>query len=215
MSLADRARRVGLGLSQAQTAAALGVTPRDVREWERPGGAPPPELAEIIAGWIEWRDTTARRWVVAGETITIPADLQHVPEGVWWSAAGRALDVVDVDVVVQPQPGRARVSSIDPADLDHADEMRDHGLPWRDIAAEIGCDESTLRRHFGPDGQRTGPRRVIEIHDVEALHRAGLSQAGIAQQLGVSRMAVRRRLAEAGHIPWPTNPPKWTRQETP
>lgn len=110
IGLVWRAKRLGVGCSSAELAAYLGyvhgldVSSRDVRAWESDTLEAPEVLGEVLAELVERRDMQARLWVVANETIRIPADRQHLPTG-WWVAAARALEVCDVDVVEEtPAP---------------------------------------------------------------------------------------------------------------
>lgn len=203
-----RARRVGLGLTQGDVARLMTVEDRTVRRWEAGDAEPPSELRERLAYLLEQRDTIARAWVVAGGPITIPAEPDGLPLSLWWSAAGRALEVLDVPVAVErpsvPTDGRSRPrGTLTPEQVETARDLRAAGKSWRAVGAEMGVDESTVRRTLGSDGARTGPPQVVDEDAVLRLHRIGMTQAGIAKQLGVSRGAVRRRLAEAGAISWP------------
>lgn len=194
-------------MSQRDFAGLIGVLDRAVRRWEAGAAAAPPEVREVLVQMRERRDTIARGWVVEGGPITIPADRDGLPAAVWWSAAGRALEVLDVPVVTERTPGaedRRRESrgTLTLDQVEHAEQLRGGRRTLREIGAELGVDESTVRRVLGPDGTRTGPREVVDVEHVLHLHKAGMTQAGIAKQLGVSRGAVRRRLAEAGVISW-------------
>ena len=89
-----RAKRLGVGCSSAELAAYLGylhgldVSPSDVRAWESDDVDPPEVLGEVLAELAERRDTQARSWVVAHETIRIPADRQHLPTVVGCCCSG-------------------------------------------------------------------------------------------------------------------------------
>lgn len=204
-----RARRVGLGLTQGDIARLMAVEDRTVRRWEAGDAEPPADLRERLAYLLERRDDIARAWVVAGQPITLPADPDGLPPSLWWSAAGRALEVLDVAVTVErpavATDGRARPrGTLTPEQVETARDLRAAGKSWRAVGAELGVNESTVRRTLGSDGARTGPRQVVDEDAVLRLHRTGMTQAGIAKQLGVSRGAVRRRLAEAGVTSWST-----------
>jgi len=203
-----RARRVGLGLTQGDIARLMGVEDRQVRRWEAGDAPAPAELRERYAALLERRDTIARAWVVSGGPVVIPADPDGLPGSLWWSAAGRALEVLDVPVALErprvPTDGRLKRRTVLTGEqAATAREMRDGGATWRAIGDTLDVDESTVRRALGADGARTGPAHVVEADAVLRLRRVGMTQAGIAKQLGVSRGAVRRRLAEAGVINWP------------
>lgn len=221
IGLVWRAKRFGLGCSPAELAAylrhlhGLDVSPRDVRAWESDDVDPPEVLGEVFAELAERRDTQARSWVVAHETIRIPADRQHLPTGWWWAAVARALELCDVDVVEEtPAPAtRAKTSRsrlLDATDIEQAQQYRAAGMSWRAIAAELDVSEHTVRKALGPDGRRRGPKNVVSLETVLRLHEQGLSQERIARQLHCSKQAVKNRLAEAGRASWGRKPPQWT-----
>lgn len=218
-----RAKRLGVGCSSAELAAYLGylhgldVSPSDVRAWESDDVDPPEVLGEVLAELAERRDTQARSWVVAHETIRIPADRQHLPTGWWWAAAARALEVCDVDVVEEtPAPETTRTKAprsrlLDAMDIEQAQQYRAAGMSWRAIAAEFDVSEHTVRKALGPDRRRSGPKNVVSLEAVLRLREQGLSHEGIARQLHCSKQAVTNRLAEVGLASWGRKPPKWTK----
>ena len=153
--------------------------------------------------------------MVAGGPVVIPADAGGIPAAIWWAAAGRAVEVLDCEVTAEgpalPVDGRsARATTLTAEQVEMARELRAEGATLREIGAELGVDESTVRRVLGPGG-RTGPRRRVDPDEVERLWRQGLSQGEIARQVGSSTMPVRRVLAERGLINWPggVRRPQW------
>lgn len=196
----------------------LDVSPRDVRAWEAGVVDAPEVLGEVLAELAERRDMQARSWVVAHETIRIPADRQRLPGGWWWAAVARALEVCDVDVVEEtPAPEmKTKVSRsrlLDVTDIEQAHRYRASGMSWRAIAAELDVSEHTVRKALGPDGRRSGPKNVVSLEAVLRLNEQGLSHEGIARQLHCSKQAVKNRLAEAGRASWGRKPPKWTQAD--
>lgn len=210
-----RARRIALGLTQGDVARLMDVEDRTVRRWEAGGAEPPGELHEQLVALLERRDEIARAWVVAGGPVVIPSDAGGIPAAIWWAAAGKAVEVLDCEVTAEgpalPVDGRsARATTLTAEQVEMARGLRDEGATLREIGAELGVDESTVRRVLGPGG-RTGPRRRVDPDEVERLWRQGLSQGEIARQVGSSTMPVRRVLAERGLINWPggVRRPKW------
>lgn len=176
-----RARRVALGLTQGDVARLLGVNDRTVRRWEAGDMTPPPQLPEQLAALAEQLGDISRRWVVAGQ-VTIPTDQGGLPAGLWWAAAGRALEVLgDIDVTVEPTP------------------VRD-GRRSRQISPEAA-----------KAARRTGQKRTVDEERIVQLWGQGWRLADIARDAGTSNVPVKRVLAERGLIPWPSGMrrPRW------
>lgn len=78
----------------------------------------------------------------------------------------------------------------------------DEGWTLRELAAKVGCDAATIRRRVGNLGKRTGPREYdLDPEEVATTYGAIGSEQATADEYGVSRSVIRRRLYLAGVRP--------------
>jgi DNA-directed RNA polymerase specialized sigma24 family protein len=86
----------------------------------------------------------------------------------------------------------------DPAKIARASRLyHSGGLSAREVAKVMEVDERTVRRWLGDTTRRTGPRGRTDVTDarVAEFHREGCGPTEIARLTGLSRGAVRKRLA--------------------
>jgi len=79
------------------------------------------------------------------------------------------------------------------------------GATFRQVAATVGRDESTTRRHVGKTGRRSGPVQLgLDPELVRDLVAELGSALAAAQELGVPASVVRHRLWAIGEGPDPS-----------
>lgn len=98
-----------------------------------------------------------------------------------------------------PRASRARVLTSEQAAL--LIDLYLSGVPLAEIAAEVGCDRSTVNARLRAAG--VSPKRYTtpteeELQVAVASYEAGSSLVEVAHVLGVHRRTVRRLLVERG-----------------
>lgn len=178
-----RDRRLTLAVSVTELAVELGVHPNSIHRWERRERLPGPQHIVAIARRLALPTQDVAKFFDAARPA--PADrppsvrghgLRRLRRGAGLTAARIAATVgVPTSSVYNWEAGRARIP------LRH--------LPT--LAGLLGLDPTALHRLLHTAPARRDDDRVRSARGLRGMrHRAGLSQARVAERIGASRRSV-------------------------